>query len=46
MAAWSSSEDWDERFVGGVGVGLSCMQCSHGYIQYDQGHQRLMKAVP
>lgn len=26
-------EDEDERFVGGVGVGLSCMQCSHDYIQ-------------
>ena len=29
----SPSEDKDERFVGGVGVGLSCMQWSHGHIQ-------------
>lgn len=33
VAVPSSSEDEDERFVGGAGVGLSCMQCSHGYIQ-------------
>lgn len=33
VAVPSSSEDEHERFVGGAGVGLSCMQCSHGYIQ-------------